>query len=337
MSPILKRVVRPAALVGCALTAASIFAVTDTARGAGQRASAAGIDVTQTCSHRVQPNATVQIQAVVSNTGDAQITVPAGAVMADAGTPLDENDDFLPSYASGDNGNGFLDPGENWTYNGSFQADGEDVTDIVSVEAETTATQEPVNDLAPCETDVVQQPQPGVIVGVSKVSGTVLVKKKGTNQFVQLTGATEIPVGSEVDTTNGTIKLVSGLGGGRTNSSNFYSGRFLIQQSRKRNAFMILVLTGGNFRSCGARSLSSYDGNAKSRKPVRRLWGNGKGRFTSKGRYSSATVRGTKWLVQDQCNGTLTVVKRGVVQVRDFRRHKTINVRAGNSYLAAAP
>jgi ferric-dicitrate binding protein FerR (iron transport regulator) len=48
-------------------------------------------------------------------------------------------------------------------------------------------------------------------------------------------------------------------------------------------------------------------------------------------------VRGTKWLVQDQCNGTLTVVKRGVVQVRDFRKHKTVNVRAGRSYLATAP
>ena len=74
-----------------------------------------------------------------------------------------------------------------------------------------------------------------------------------------------------------------------------------------------------------------------SRKPVRRLWGNGHGRFTTKGRYSSATVRGTKWLTQDQCNGTLTVVKRGVVQVRDFRRHKTLNVKAGRSYLAPAP
>ena len=325
-------------VVGCALAGAAIFAVTDNARGASQRASAAAIDVTQTCSHRVQPNATVEVQAVVANTGDVQIDIPAGGVLGDAGTPLVDNDDFTPTFAGGDaNGNGFLDPGENWTYNGSFQADGEDTTDIVSVEAETTVTHDPVNDLAPCETDVVQQPQPGVIVGVSKVSGTVLVKKKGTNGFVPLTNATEIPVGSEVDTTHGTIKLVSGLGGGRTNSSNFYSGRFLIQQSKTRNAFMILVLTGGNFRSCGARSLSSYDGDARSRKPVRRLWGNGKGRFTSKGRYSSATVRGTKWLVQDQCNGTLTVVKRGVVQVRDFRRHKTINVRAGSSYLAAAP
>jgi ferric-dicitrate binding protein FerR (iron transport regulator) len=70
---------------------------------------------------------------------------------------------------------------------------------------------------------------------------------------------------------------------------------------------------------------------------VRRLWGNGKGRFTTKGRYSSATVRGTRWLVQDRCDGTLTRVLRGVVKVKDFRSRKTINVRAGRTYLAKAP
>ena len=330
--------VLPSALVAGTVVAAAILSVTGTARGAGQRATAAAIDVTQTCSSRVQPNATVQVQAVVSNTGDVQIDIPTGGVVGDAGTPLVDTDDFRPPFAGGDtNGNNHLDPGENWTYNGSYKADGEDETNIVDVEAQTTAGAEPVNDLASCETDVVQAPAPGEIVGVSKVSGTVLVKKKGTTKFVPLSGPTEIPVGSQVDTTRGTIKLVAGLGGGRTNSSNFYSGKFLIQQAKKKNAFMILVLQGGNFRSCGARRLSAYDADAKSRRPVRRLWGNGKGRFTTKGRYSSATVRGTKWLVQDQCNGTLTVVKRGVVQVRDFRGHKTVNVRAGRSYLAAAP
>jgi hypothetical protein len=334
----LKRLLPPAALAAGVVAAASILAVTGTARGAGTRASAAAIDVTQTCTHRIQPGKTVAIQAVVANTGDVQIDVPATGVIGDAGTPLVDTDDFSPTYASGDtNGNGILDPGESWTYNGSFQAGSEDLTNIVSVEAVTTPGGDPISDLAPCETDVIQAPQPGVIVGVSKVSGKVLIKKKGETKFIELTGDTEIPVGSQVDTTHGVIKLIAGLGGGRTNSSNFYSGIFKILQSRTPNAFMTLVLEGGNFRACRGRSLSAFSTEAKSKKPIRRLWGSGKGRFTSKGRYSSATVRGTKWLVQDQCNGTLTVVKRGVVQVRDFRKHKTISVRAGRSYLAAAP
>ena len=328
----------PPTLATGVLVAAAILAVSGTARGAGERQTAATIDVTQTCSTRVEPNSTVQVQAAVANTGDVPIDIPSGGIVGDAGTPLVDTDDFAPTFAGGDtNGDGHLSPGENWAYNGSYQADGEDETNIVDVEAVTFPAGDPVNDLASCETDVVQPPAPGVIVGVTVVSGTILVKKKGTTKFVPLNGQTEIPVGSQVDATHGTIKLVEGLGGGKTASSNFYNGQFLIQQAKTKNAIMTLVLQGGNFRACKARRLSAYDGDAKSRKPVRRLWGNGHGRFTTKGRYSSATVRGTKWLTQDQCNGTLTVVKRGIVQVRDFRRHKTINVKAGRSYLAPAP
>jgi hypothetical protein len=50
-------------------------------------------------------------------------------------------------------------------------------------------------------------------------------------------------------------------------------------------------------------------------------------------------VRGTWWLVEDRCDGTLTRVKTGRVDVRDFRLRKTIKLRAGkrSSYLAKAP
>ena len=66
------------------------------------------------------------------------------------------------------------------------------------------------------------------------------------------------------------------------------------------------------------------------------LWGNGKGKFRTSGKFSSATVRGTIWLVQDRCEGTLTKVSRGTVQVADFQRNKTVSVKAGHSYLARA-
>ena len=38
---------------------------------------------------------------------------------------------------------------------------------------------------------------------------------------------------------------------------------------------------------------------------------------------SSATVRGTYWLVEDRCDGTYTRVRQGTVDVRDFRLRKT--------------
>jgi hypothetical protein len=329
MAPIL-------ALAAGLLAALAVLALTSSARGASHRALAAAIDITQTCSGRVKPNTTVQVGATVSNTGDT--TLSNISIVGDAGTPDDTTDDFIPVYQSGDtNGNGVLDPGEHWMYGGSFTAPDEDVTDNVSVEAIAPGNID-VSDIAPCETDVVQTPVPGVIVGVQVMQGTVLVKEPGSNTFVKLTGTTEIPVGSELNTVNGTVRLTAALGGGHMNSSQFYDGIFKILQAKARNAFTTLRLGGGNFRVCrsggSARSLNAVD---RKKRPVRRLWGNGKGRFTTRGRYSSATVLGTKWLVQDQCNGTLTRVRRGIVRVRDFRRRKTVKVRAGQSYLARAP
>ena len=204
--------VLPPALVAGTVVAAAILSVTGTARGAGQRATAAAIDVTQTCSSRVQPNATIQVQAVVSNTGDVQIDIPTGRVVGDAGTPLVDTDDFRPALLW-------------WRHEREqpprpgreldvqrlvHRLTAEDETNIIDVDAQTTAGADPVNDLASCETDVVQAPAPGEIVGVSKVGGTVLVKKKGTTSSSRSSGPTEIPVGSQVDTTHGTIELVAG-------------------------------------------------------------------------------------------------------------------------------
>jgi hypothetical protein len=61
-----------------------------------------------------------------------------------------------------------------------------------------------------------------------------------------------------------------------------------------------------------------------------------KGKFRTKGRYSAATERGTFWETEDRCDGTLTIVKRGTVNVQDFRTRKTIIVRAGHRFLASA-
>ena len=65
---------------------------------------------------------------------------------------------------------------------------------------------------------------PGEIAGVREVSGRVLVKKAGTSQFVELSGTTEIPIGSQINTLNGTVRLTAGLGGGQTNAAEFYQG-----------------------------------------------------------------------------------------------------------------
>jgi DNA-binding beta-propeller fold protein YncE len=75
---------------------------------------------------------------------------------------------------------------------------------------------------------------------------------------------------------------------------------------------------------------------AKKPKVVRQLWGSGKGNFRTTGRFASATLRGTKWLTVDRCDGTLVRVTQGVIAVRDLVRKKTVVLRKGKSYFARA-
>lgn len=71
---------------------------------------------------------------------------------------------------------------------------------------------------------------------------------------------------------------------------------------------------------------------------LRRLWArDNHGRFGTRGRYGAASVRGTAWLTEDRCDGTLTRVSRGTVVVHDFARHRNVVVSAGHGYLARAP
>ena len=179
-------------------------------------------------------------------------------------------------------------------------------------------------------------PVPGKAVNVNVVSGQVLLKVPG-GHFVPLSGATQIPVGSQLDTTKGRVKLTSAATkAGKTQASDFYDGIFQVKQSVPKTPGALttdVVLKGQASRAaCSVRSVDK-----KGPKTVLgKLWGSGKGKFRTAGKYASATVRGTIWLTQDECDGTLIRVKRGTVQVRDLTRHKTVTIRAGHSYLARA-
>jgi hypothetical protein len=164
------------------------------------------------------------------------------------------------------------------------------------------------------------------------VSGTVRVRLRGTNRFVSLARLRNVPVGSELDVTRGRVRLVSAAGAGRTQSGVFYQGRGIVRQARARVPVTTLVLSGP--LACPRRRPSNVDATAP---PRRRLWGNATGgRYSTKGRYASAAVRGTIWLTEDRCDGTLIRVTRGTVTVRDLVARRTVTVRAGRSYLARA-
>jgi hypothetical protein len=174
-----------------------------------------------------------------------------------------------------------------------------------------------------------QDPQPEFkeTVVVDEVSGTVKVRLAGTNRFVSLNSVRDVPMGSEIDARKGVVELVSvASDGGTPQTAKFSEGIFRVNQS---GAVTVLTLT--EKLSCGTAGKASI---AAKKAKKRRLWGDGSGKFRTKGKHSAATVVGTKWLVADTCTTTLTRVVRGKVKVRDFVKRKTVTVKAGGRYTA---
>jgi hypothetical protein len=161
-----------------------------------------------------------------------------------------------------------------------------------------------------------------------KVSGKVLVRLRGSGRFVELDAAQGIPVGSTVDARRGVVELTSQpRAGAPAQTAVFFDGIFKVTQKAGITDLKLTEKLARCGKGRGARA-------AAKRPKTRRLWGDGKGAFRTTGRYSAATVRGTKWLVQDSCAGTLTRVKQGSVKVRDKVRKRTVIVRAGKRYRA---
>ena len=164
-------------------------------------------------------------------------------------------------------------------------------------------------------------------------SGNVFIKKGG--KFVPLTDFAQVPLGTELDTRKGKVTLTSHDG----STGDFYGGIFKLgEEKERRTTFTVIVLTGGSFAGCQTykRTVSGV-GKTKPKpasKSIRHVWGNAKGHFRTKGKFASATVRGTLWLTNDVCGGTWVHVRRGVVDVYDFVLRKHIFTHAGHSYLA---
>ena len=155
-------------------------------------------------------------------------------------------------------------------------------------------------------------------------SGTVRVRLKGSSRFVSLTALDDVPFGATIDTRRGAVVLRARTRrGGPIETVRLFDGMFAISQSTNVVNFTL----NEPLAKCPKRA------SAAQKKPKsRKLWGDGKGAFRTSGRYSAATVRGTRWLVQDTCKGTLTRVTQGSVSVRAGK--KTVIVRAGRKYTA---
>jgi streptogramin lyase len=173
---------------------------------------------------------------------------------------------------------------------------------------------------------------------VLEPEGRVKVKTPG-GEWKALPAGAELPVGAAVDARHGHVDLTSEGCRGGTQTGTFGGGIFSVGQSRAACGRVDVYLRGGNFRRCNRlasrRAGGSLVASASRARRVRGLWGRDRGgRFRSHGRHSHATVRGTRWVTVDRCDGTFTRVTDGAVAVRDYTRHRTVLVRAGHSYVA---
>ena len=176
---------------------------------------------------------------------------------------------------------------------------------------------------------------------LNPVSGTVLIRLPGSSTFTLLSGPIDIPLGSTIDAQQGTVSLTLALPGGGFQTGQFYNGEFVLTQTPNGNT--IETLAGGSFAGCLAsksarqRGARTAAGHKKKPSVVRQLWGNAHGNYTTKGRYGSASVSGTTWLVEDRCDGTYVLaIKDNVIVVSYKHPHKKHNIHQGHHFLIPA-
>jgi sugar lactone lactonase YvrE len=179
------------------------------------------------------------------------------------------------------------------------------------------------------------------------VDGTVLIRKPGETKFERLLKASNLPVGTTVDVSNGRIRVTfstapEDLGTyGPTQTAEFWGGEFRFFQASSGS--LVDVILTGQQPSCDDPALRLKPGAARTsqskrgKKNSRFVWGRGKGKFRTTGNNGAATVRGTYWYTEDRCDGTFFRTREGIVDVSDFGAKKKVPVRAGQRYLARAP
>jgi hypothetical protein len=191
----------------------------------------------------------------------------------------------------------------------------------------------------------VASPVIAVSTDVAPVTGSVLIELPGTTTFVPLSQAENIPMGSTINATTGTVQITVALPNGSTETGEFYDGEFVVTQNSSGRVFE--TLSGGSFAGCPVAGKANKHkkgvvelaaASKKGTTVVRQLWGNAHGDFTTKGRYGSAAVSGTIWLTQDRCDGTyFKVTKDTIVVTANAQPTKHHLIKQGRSYLAPAP
>ncbi len=187
-------------------------------------------------------------------------------------------------------------------------------------------------------------PPPPVLgqkLDVKPVSGQVfvLVGKK----LVPLTEASQLRPGTVLDTRHGQLELtVASTAKHKHQTGTFGGAIFKITQAHTALTTLSLVENAfqgaPTYATCRAHATThattDASAAASSRRTLQLLHASAHGKFSTRGRYSAATVLGTKWTIADRCDGTLVHDITDSVVVNDLVHHTRILLHAGQSYLA---
>ena len=196
-----------------------------------------------------------------------------------------------------------------------------------------TSASTPTPDPTPAQTADLPPPVQKQTANAYPETGQVLVQQTGSKKFVPLARPQQVRFGAVFDTTRGVVRITIADGKGGFDSATFSEGKFRLVAAGN---VAELDLVGGDFKGCpkAARGGAAVAAGSARGRDVRHLWGEGKGAFRTKGRFASATIRGTKWLTDDYCRGTLIKVAIGAVTVRDLVKRKSVVLKAPKTYFA---
>ena len=195
------------------------------------------------------------------------------------------------------------------------------------------------------------KPKHGINVVVHPSFGQAKYKLPGQRGFTILENTELLPFGTTFNTKKGGAVFIAATGefGEQTpdSSMEFFGGIFKLKQGAKENAPAVAKLKGKLPKNCkkGGKSKASIAGEGPeaitSGRRRRRLWGRGRGRYRTRGRRGTGSVRGTTWLTKDTCKGTFfKVPKKGNhegsgIKVNPKKKgKKNVFLGPGESYLA---
>jgi hypothetical protein len=176
------------------------------------------------------------------------------------------------------------------------------------------------------------QPQEGDSIVVTRAAGNVLYQT--SSGFQSLSNGKKLKLGTFIDATHGQVTVTSASDThGSYQTALYYGGKFKTRQRGTARPVTEAYLIG-KIGPCTKKKKGKA--SAASKRKSRHLWGDSHGNFRTVGKSSSASTRGTKYLVTDTCAGTTTKVVRGKVLIRQFSDNTKHIVTAGHSFFAPA-